>query len=296
MRTLAPALATHLASGVTTLASCWKLTRRDGGVLGFTDHDRDLTFDGVTFEAAAGFTSTDIKSSIGLSVDNLDVASAVTSARLDDVDLASGLYDDASVEIWRVNWSDPAQRILERKGSIGEVRRSGAHFSAEIRGIAHYLNQPKGRLYQFSCDADLGDARCAIVLNDPTITAPATVTVAVDQRCFIVSGLGSYAADWFTRGLATVATGIAAGARSEIRRHTKSGGADRIELWQPLATPLSIGDQLSVIAGCDKAFASCQAKFDNTVNFRGFPHIPGNGFVTTVARQGDTANDGASLR
>ena len=293
MRTLSPALAAHLASGATTLCSCWKLVRRDGTVLGFTDHDRDIAFDGVTYEATAGFTATDIKSSVGLSVDNLDVSSAFTSDRLDELHLASGLYDDATVEIWRVNWDDPTQRLLERKGSIGEVRRSGAHFSAEIRGLAHYLNQPKGRLYQFTCDADLGDARCTVALAG--FTATATISGVLSEKRFAVSGLDTFDAEWFTRGTATFLTGALAGFKSEIRRHSKTAAAVRIELWQLPPSPPSPGDTLSIVAGCDKTFATCRTKFANGVNFRGFPHIPGNSFVTSVARQGD-ANDGSLLR
>ena len=56
MKQLSPSLQSHLDTGATTLAWCWRVTRGDGAVLGFTDHDRDLTFDGTTFEAATGFT------------------------------------------------------------------------------------------------------------------------------------------------------------------------------------------------------------------------------------------------
>ena len=68
-----------------------------------------------------------------------------------------------------------------------------------------------------------------------------------------------------------------------------------IELWQPFAHAILPGDAFTVTAGCDKQFATCQAKFDNAVNFRGFPHIPGNDFVTAIARPGDPANDGGKL-
>ncbi len=294
MRDLSPALAAHLAAGVTTLASCWKLTRRDGIVLGFTDHDRNITFGGVTYEAAAGFTSTDISSSVGLSVDNLDISAALSSDHLDDLHLAAGLYDDAGVEIWRVNWADPEQRLLERKGSIGEVRRAGAHFSAEIRGLAHYLNQPKGRLYQFTCDADLGDARCGLDLVNLTETA--AIASVEDQRRLIVTGIAALEAHWFTHGTAVITSGPCAGMRSEVRRHVKSGAADLIELWQMLPILPLPGDTLTISAGCDKAFTACRTKFANSANFRGFPHMPGNSFVTAVARQGDAANDGSLLR
>ena len=104
MKTLSLEFSAHVASGTTTLAWCWRLTRRDGAVLGFTEHDRDLVFDGTTFEAAAGFTASALESTNGLNVDNLDVTGALSSARLDEGDLAAGLYDDAEIEIWRVNW------------------------------------------------------------------------------------------------------------------------------------------------------------------------------------------------
>src|SRR5262245_2450005 len=139
MKLLPPALQTHLDSGATTLAWCWRLTRRDGSVMGFTDHDRDLVFDATTFAAATGFTASEIKDAVGLAVDNLEVESALSAASLKEDDLAAGLYDDAAIEIWRVNWAHPDQRVLMRSGSIGEVRRAGPAFTAEVRGLAHYL-------------------------------------------------------------------------------------------------------------------------------------------------------------
>jgi hypothetical protein len=53
-KTVSSALAQHLAGEVTTLATCWQITRRDGVVLGFADHVRDLEVDGVTYNAASG--------------------------------------------------------------------------------------------------------------------------------------------------------------------------------------------------------------------------------------------------
>jgi uncharacterized phage protein (TIGR02218 family) len=293
MKLLPPSLQSHLDTGATTLAWCWRLTRRDGTRLGFTDHDRDLAFDGTTFAAATGFTATEIKDAVGLSVDNLEVESALHADSLNEDDLAAGLFDDAGIEIWRVNWQDTAQRALMRSGSIGEVRRSGPAFAAEVRGLAHYLQQPKGRLFQYGCDADLGDARCTVDLTASAFRGTGTVVAASSLRLFTASGLGSFAGDWFTRGLVTFTSGANAGRAQEVRRHS-FGSSATLELWQPMAHVIVPGDTFIVTAGCDKQFATCQAKFANGVNFRGFPHIPGNDFVTAIARSGNPANDGAS--
>lgn len=285
MKTLAAGLQAHLDSGATTLCWCWRLTRRDGIALGFTDHDRDLIFDGTTFEAAAGFSATEIKDAVGLSVDNLDVEGALQSGRLDEAQLAGGAFDEARVEIFRVNWQDTSQRVLMRTGSLGEVKRTGSAFSAEVRGLAHYLGQPKGRLYQYTCDADLGDARCGVALDNPAYRGTGVVTVALSSRSFVASGLGAYANGWFARGLVTFTSGANAGRAMEVKLHALSAGVVTLELWQELAAAPDIGDAFTVTAGCDRHLATCRDRFGNVANFRGFPHMPGNDFVTSFARQ-----------
>ena len=278
MKTISPGLAAHLASGATTLAWCWKLTRSDGAVLGFTEHDRDLVFGGVTYEAAGGFTASAIESTSGLNPGNLDVAGALTSKHLDEGDLAAGLYDDAEFEIWRVNWQGVGERLLMRKGNLGEVSRSGAAFTAELRGLAHRLNQPVGRLYQYGCDAAFCDARCGLAAAD--WTAEAMVASVSADREIIATEIAAFPAGHFRRGKLRFTSGANDGAAMEVKAHAAGG---RIELWRAAARPLMPGDTFEVTAGCDKQFATCRDRFANAANFRGFPHMPGNDFVIAGA-------------
>lgn len=280
MKSLSPALQAHLTTGTTTLCWCWRVTPRTGERLGFTDHDRDLIFDSTTFEAATGFTASDIRSSVGLSVDDLEVESALVSQRLSEAALAAGDFDAATVEIFRVNWSDPTQRVLMRQGALGEVRRSGTAFTAEVRGLAHHLQQPKGRLFQYACDAELGDARCSVDRNAAANRGAGTILSVAGDRTFAVSGLASFAAGWFTRGLLTMTSGSNEGRASEVKRHSVINGVVRIELWQPLGAAPLVGDTCAITAGCDKQQATCRDKFGNMPNYRGFPHMPGNDFLS----------------
>lgn len=286
MKQLDAGLAAHLASGVTTLAWCWRLTRRDGVVTGYTDHDKALEFDGTTFEAASGFTASDIKDGVGLAVDNLEVTGALSSATLDEDDLAAGRYDDARIEIFRVNWADTSQRVLMRAGSLGEVRRTGVSFTAEVRGLAHYLQQPRGRLFQFSCDADLGDGRCGVDLSGSAFRGTGTISVAHSTRRFTVGGIDSFASDFFSRGLFTFTSGASSGLKIEVKAHVKAAGVVTLELWADGESVPAVGTSFAVTAGCDKHFSTCKAKFANGVNFRGFPAMPGNAFLTRVGRRG----------
>lgn len=283
MKEVPEGLVAKLASGVTTLCWCWRLKRHDGITQGFTDHDRNVVFDDTVFEAATGFTASEIRDSVGLSVDNLEVTGALTSERLTEMDLAAGLYDDAQVEIFRVDWEAPENRVLMRTGSLGEVRRAGIGFAAEVRGLAHYLQQTKGRVFQYTCDADLGDHRCKVVLGAPEYTATGAIISVMSPRRFSVSGLELFANDWFSRGLLTFSSGAAAGQKIEVKSHKQSGSDVRIELWAAVRGPLEPGQTFSICAGCDKTLATCWGKFFNTLNFRGFPHIPGNDFVTAYA-------------
>lgn len=281
MRSLPPLLQSRLESGATTLAWCWRITPRAGTALGFTDHDQDITFDGTVFEAATGFTASEIRSGVGLAVDNLEVESALSSASLSEPALVAGDFDDAAIEIFRVDWTAPAARVLVRRGSLGEVRRSGTAFAAEVRGLTHYLQQPQGRVYQSACDAELGDQRCGIDLSSPLYRASAVVLAAIDERTLSTAGLGSFADGWFTRGLIVFTSGANSGRRVEIKRHALSAGSATLELWQAPGAPISAGDGFTVTAGCDKQFATCRARFANAANYRGFPHMPGNDFLAT---------------
>ena len=291
MKTLPSGLQDHLDSGTTTLCWCWKMTRRDGLVQGFTDHDMAVAFDSVTYSAVSGFTASEVQSTLGLAIDNLTVTGALSSDTLNEDDLAAGLYDNADIEIWRVNWSAPDQRVLMRKGSLGEVKRGKTAFSTEIRGLAHVLNQPVGRAYGYSCDADLGDGRCTVSLAGLTVTG--SVASVLDARRFTVSGLGAYADGWFSGGKLAFTSGANNGLAMEVKRHGVSGALVTIELWQAMSEAVAMGDACTVSAGCDKQFSTCKAKFSNGANFRGFPYMPGNDAVLSYPAS-TTPMDGGS--
>lgn len=293
MKTLPPGLQDHLNSGATTLCWCWKIVRHDGATQGFTDHDEPVAFDGVTYEASSGLTASEVQSTLGLAVDNLTVMGALNSDTINEDELAAGVYDDAGIEIWRVNWAAPEQRVLMRKGNLGQVRRGKTGFQVEVRGLAHRLNQAVGHAYGYSCDADLGDVRCTVDLQNPAYNGAGIVASAIDDRRFTVSGIESFADQWFTGGKLTWASGANSGRAMEIKRHGVAGANVTIELWQAMSEQVAAGDAFTITAGCDKQFSTCKAKFDNAANFRGFPYMPGNDAVTSYPTQDQTMDGGS---
>jgi len=290
MRTLDPAFAAHLAGGATTLATCWRLTRRDGVVLSFTDHDLRLDFDGTPFVPSGGLEGSEATAKLGPQVDTTEVVGILSADAITEDDILLGRYDEAVVETFRVNWRDLAVRDLVSRATIGEITREDQQFRAELRSVQQDFNVPRGRLYQSLCDATLGDARCGIDLADPRFRATAGVTVIRDRYRLEVDSLLGFDEGWFGFGNALWLSGRRQGVADQILRHSRLGGADILEFAAPVGDWVVVGDSLTATAGCDRRFATCGARFANTVNFRGFPHIPGNDFVLSYPKPGSVLN------
>jgi hypothetical protein len=217
MRDIPEEMAARIESGAATLCHAWVLTRADGMVLGFTDHDRDLEVDGVVCRAASGWATGAADSAAGMACGSASVAGGLDAAAITGADLEAGLYDGAAVELWRVDWARPDLKVRLRRERLARVRRDGEAFTAELEGPMAALERVVGRTYGRICDAALGDARCGV---DPDAFPGMT---------------------------------------------------------------------------CDGRWASCVATFANRANFRGFPDIPGDDFLTAAPVEGGL-NDGGSRR
>ena len=296
MRSISSALQAKLDSGVTTLCRCWIVTRGDGVVQGFTEHDADVTLDAVTCRAGSGLTGSELTQKLGLAVDGSEMSGALADDTLNEDDLAAGRYDAARVEIWLVDWSEPSLRVLLASGVLGEVKRDGFAFTAEVRGLSERLNEDSGRLYTATCAADLGDGRCKIDLTNAAYRGSGVVGTLSATSTFTASGLDGFDDGWFTAGKLSFTSGANAGLSVEVKTHGKSGGTVSLTLWQAMPEMIAPDDAFTVTAGCDKRFQTCHNRFNNVVNFRGFPQIPGNDFVISYPVQGEPGNDGSSLQ
>lgn len=363
MKTIGAGLQTHLESETTTLATCWKITRRDATVLGFTDHDAPLVISGVTYAASTGYSASDVSNSADLNVDELELSGILESPSITEDDLRAGLWDFAEVRIFMVNWANLAQgEIKLRKGTLGEVRLTErGQFQAELRGMMQAYSRSIGRIDSPSCNADLGDARCGIDLGDWTVSGtidavnddqitlydaarteagapdpvaitgvtnadPGVITAAAhgftEGQAVTITGLvgpiklntvgvvhnpttdsfdlgvdttdtGDYpayvsggqvvalgASGYFDGGLITMTSGYNVGLSMEIKSYV----VGQFTLHLPFPYVVAIGDTYTLSAGCAKTLATCRDRFDNVVNFRGFPYIPGIDAITQVGR------------
>ncbi len=284
MTSYPPALLAHLGNEVTSICHAWRLLRRDGTVFGFTDHDRPLTVAGTLCKPQSGFSASEARDSLGLGVDTVDVQGALSSVELKEEDIAAGRYDGATVETYLVNWRQPTQAAMIRKATIGKITRADGQFTAELESLAHTLDRVNGRYIRRSCDAEVGDTRCGVSLTHTSFSGAGTITGGTTASALSVSGIGGFASEWFSGGLLTFTSGASNGRQVRVLDHVAGPAGVTLSLWPDSGLVVATGDGFSVTAGCDKSFATCKAKFSNPLNFRGFPHLPGNdaayGYVT----------------
>lgn len=269
MQTITPALSSHLAQEVSTLATCWSIRRKDGVSFYFTSHDRDIVVDGNQYKAANAMTPSAVSSQSGLTVDNMDFEGILNPAGLTQEDVMSGRYDHAEIIIFMVNYLSPETGKLHLKtGWLGEVTLRGNQFVAEMRGISARLQQTIGEVYTNSCRAALGDARCGVNLSAYTFTGAVST---VETNFSFKDSSKTQSNGYFSGGVITFTSGENAGLSMEVRDFAATG----FTLFLPLPHAIQLGDTYQVTAGCDKQFDTCINLFNNAINFRGEPHVPG---------------------
>lgn len=346
--TLAAGLASHLAGETLTLATLWKLTRRDGTVYFFTDHDRDITFDGDVYLSGQGYARTAIEDKSDFSSDNLNVNGVIDAQGISREDVRAGLFDGAEVVIRIVNYTDPTASIIRRRGWLGEVKQNNlGQFSTELRGLSEALSETLSVSYTPGCRVDLGSAACGLVMApDGRVDATAytvgdvialpeypnlqfectTAGTSADASTFDIYafdvhvsatvGDGSVvwtarnawrrvgvvqaaptpdrrtfhiAVDedrldtnprWYDGGVVKFLTGANAGIAREVKFYDSgSDGLGQVDLYLRMPFNIDPGDTLHIWPGCAKNTSDCKNKFDNLINYQGFPHVPGDDYL-----------------
>ena len=294
MRDISSDLSSHLAGQTTTICRCWKISRRDGLVLGFTEHDCEINFAGTVFQPMSGMDASVAENSIGLNANGVEVLGALTSQKLSSDDIRADKYDGARVDVYLVNWTTPQEYLLENVYHVAEITEEDGLFKAEMRSLESELDQTAGEHFIAQCQANLGDQRCGVNLNSNVHKGSGTVISYDGVRLIEVAGLNGFADGWFDAGLLSWTSGGNAGSSIEIPSFTILESISSLKIWKMLPKEIAAGDEFEITAGCNKKFSTCKAKFSNALNFRGFPHLPGSDFALSYASN-STQMDGGVI-
>ncbi|MFG7161928.1 DUF2163 domain-containing protein [Burkholderia pseudomallei] len=268
MKTVSVAMKGYLQGSLTTLCTCWLITRLDGIKLGFTDNDVDLVINGQTYSRVTGYNPTAIQSSSDMSVDNLEVEGLFNSGYIAEIDIDTGVYDGALVDVYAVNRFDTSAGMLQlRSAYIGQANYENNSFKVEVRGLHQKHTQQVLESISAVCLARFGDARCKIDLTQHTYSG---MVESVPSNIQVTTNLTNDATT-FKGGILTWSTGANAGRR--IKVHSFGQPAGVLTFVFPPDFPMAVGDTFSIVAGCDRQKATCQ-KYSNYINFRGFADVP----------------------
>lgn len=278
MKTIGGSLLTHFRQSSTSVANLVKITRKDGEVYGFTNHDRTIKYLGIKYETGPAATDlSDLTHTAGLNPDNAEVEGAINDTITED-QIEAGLWSSSTFVVARVNWANLAQgHEILGTGELGQVSHDGRRLKIEFMGRLHKLGRVVTRACLPSCDADLGDERCGVDIEPLAVTE--TVTAVEDHRNFTASGVAS-PDQYHTYGKLLWLTGANAG-RWEETKEQLAGGVFELQLGMYYG--IAVGDTFKAYPGCNKLLRTgldeflgdCKVKFNNVIRFRGFDLLPG---------------------
>lgn len=268
------ALVQHYNQTTMTLAIYWRVTRQDGQVYGWVEHDRDRVISDVTYRATAGLQASAAQSTMDVQPGTLDVTAFLEVSS--EAELEAGVWDAAQVTIFEARWDmlptavDAAQCNILLHGRLGKIDRKTGTFQAQLHGLLEQLDTQIGRVFSAACPWRLGDSRCQVDLEPHTRTG--TITALGADAHYSFRDLGQGEADgFFNEGVLTLTSGVNTGVSVDVRQW-----ADQtFTLHRPLARPVAVGDTYSAVRGDDKTWDTCVGVFHNPEKFGGFPFLPG---------------------
>lgn len=267
------------AQELETVATYWRIMRRDGVTLGFSTHDRDLWFDNVAHLAAPGMMPAAIRRTCGLDDDSAEIHGAISHDAISSFDLQSGRFDGARVIVGVVDWETMEHQALYR-GEIGTLSQQ------EVQGFVAELASSKAELARDpiprtspTCRAEFCGRECA--LSAARFSHEATL-LAHDLDSNLIHLTTSLDLDLLLGGQLRWIDGPYAGISMTITGRSGSF----LMLDHPLDQTLTAGLRVELREGCDHTLATCSQRFGNAINFRGEPFLPGNDLVVRYGVSG----------
>lgn len=280
MKVFSPALLAHYQSGSTTLATALRIERLDGEVFAFTSSDTDAVIDGERYLAAPGLEISNLVSTAGFQVDNLELTVFPDDTLLTRESFIAKLWKGARFELFVYNWADLTMGWnVIKVGWLGETKLGDIAVTVELRSLRQALQQQVGEYTTQTCRNRLGDERCKVDLGP--LTSTRAVATSVDRYTLTMTG-ATMPDDYYGEGTAEFLSGANDGVSLKIRSYV----AGVVTLGTPAPFGIEPGDSVRVVAGCRKRLQDCRDKFNNILNMRAEPHLPGIDMLTAYPTPG----------
>ena len=282
MRAASPALLAYLAAqraakdAPLLMADCYTLTLRGGTILTYTNADVPIALNGYSYAANSILVDgLAFKCAMGLAVDEQQITLA---ARPTDtiggipflVAVHRGVLDGCEIQRERAfltTWSaPPIGSVILFKGrvtKIDQVGRTSAEVTVASDLVLLDLDMPRN-FYQPTCAHTLYDSGCGLIKS--AFGAAGAVGTGSTAASIVWPGSSPI----YAQGTLIFTSGVNIGASVGIKSATRTA----LALTYPMSALPAPGDAFTAYQGCDHTSATCQAKFNNLANFRGFPFVP----------------------
>jgi uncharacterized phage protein (TIGR02218 family) len=261
------------------MADAFLFTLQGGLTLAYTNIDVTFAYAGVTYLANSILVDgLKYKAAVGLEADQQQITVAARST--DSISggapflqaLRDGSFDGCEIVRYRVFFSDrlggtaigAAMLFKGRLGNIDEIGRSSAKLTVNSDLVLLDIDMPRN-MYQPTCLHTLYDVGCTLHKSD----FQASGTVGAGSTASIIYWPGANTN--FAQGTISFTSGVLTAVTATVG---SAVNGSLLNLINPLPSVPAAGDGFTVYFGCDHTLTTCQAKFNNLVNFRGFPYVP----------------------
>lgn len=293
MKQASTALTNLLTTGQFMYAALFQISLVNGGNLYYTSHENDILWNGNTY-SAGGITGpyfdqegnkAKMTQSIGLSAQQFQVTVMPGAATINGQSFLSavrqGVFDGAEITWSGAYWAQgtnenplvPVAPVgvvpkMVTRIAEGDVARSCFVFTGNDHLELLNQNMPRN-LYQSGCNNTLYDSGCTLNKALYGINGSVSAGSSATQ----INAILSQATGYFDLGLITFTSGILNGVSRSVRAYIQ-GSPSTFSLIPPFPIAPATGDTFTIYPGCDRTRPTCQGKFNNLTNFRGFPFIP----------------------
>jgi uncharacterized phage protein (TIGR02218 family) len=261
------------------MADAFTFTMRTGLILCYTNVDVTFTYNGNTYLANSILVDgLKYKAAVGLEVDQQQITVAARST--DTISggapflqaLRDGSFDGCEIERYRIFFSDriggtaigAVTLFKGRLGNVDQIGRTSAKLTVNSDLVLLDIDMPRD-VYQPTCLHTLYDSGCTLVKN----AFGTNGTCAAGSTAGVIEWSGASAN--YQQGSITFTSGVNAGVTANVM--SVVAGVS-MALGYPLQSTPATGDGFTVYFGCDHTPGTCNSKFNNLGNFRGFPYVP----------------------
>ncbi len=206
--------------------------------------------------------STDLKPN-GVEI-NMALNSDLSTARL------KGVLAGASVSITRVNVDDPDnQNLLLFDGEVGAVDIDEDVLTVKATTLDFLSQELPRREYQVACNWRLFDDYCTLGLTNYQLTGTFS-SASTDRKTLVSTTFAGQSNDYFLQGFVTITSSL----NDQVKRNVTSHAGNTVTVVPPFPFDVAATDTFNIAPGCKHDVTDCENKFDNIINYGGFPWIP----------------------